>query len=668
MSKGFDLNLTAARPALLAGHDNVVDVLIRIQAPDQPKEGLPERQSLNLAIVVDRSGSMSGRPLHEAKRAATFMIDNLKSTDRAALVVYDESVDVLIPSQQVENKARLKTAIAGIHSGGSTNLHGGWLRGAEEAAGHLDRRFNSRVLLLSDGQANAGLTDNKEIATQCAKLADAGVSTSTYGLGENFNEELMVTMARSGRGNGYYSETADTLLERFQEEFSLLSALCARNVRLYLSPLPGVRCEMLNLYEESNDGSWRMPDLAYDGEAWAAVRLHADSASLPVVGETLALLQAYVAYEDLEGSVCKIPEIWFTLPVFENAKFFALEENADVLRRVTDAEAARLQEAASRAARQGDWNEVQAILSKAREMAKRSPWLDEIVAYLEGLAAQRNQVLFSKEARYAAANLSTRQRPKSEFDASFDNASLPLFQRIVTRQGASRQFSTKTHVYQLDRFDNYPVAVVDGMRILLDTGSPFSVGNGKVEIAGRQFNLGSQMGITVDQLSRWMNTKIDALIGSDVLSDFAVSMDWWQSSVAFLPKGTALAGAELAAGLLMGTPVLEFSAAGRKAKGVFDTGAKLCYAPESALSNLVPVNHIHDLHPMTGPFETDVFELNVEVGGHTFVANCGVLPKPLGALLGGMTGIEWVIGADLLRQGTIGLDLCKGRLTAVWKP
>jgi Ca-activated chloride channel family protein len=439
MSNGFDLSLTAARPALLAGHDNTVDVLIRVQAPDRPTKGLPERPRLNLAIVIDRSGSMSGQPLHEAKRAAAFMVDNMKSTDRVAVVTYDESVNVLVPSRQVENKAQFKTTISGIHSGGSTNLHGGWLRGAEEAAGHLDPRFTSRVLLLSDGLANAGVTDLDEIATQCAKLADAGVSTSTYGLGNGFNEELMLAMARSGRGSGYYSETADSLLERFQEEFSLLAALCARNVRLYLSPLPGVQCEMLNLYEEAKDGSWRLPDLAYDGEAWAGVRLHIDSASLPVAGETLALLQAQVAYEDIEGVAFSIPEIWLTLPVLEEAKFLAVEENTDVLRRVTEAEAARLQESASRAARQGNWKEVEALLNKAREMAKHSPWLKEIVEYLEGLAAQRNHVAFSKEAIYAAAHMSTRQRPKAEFHALFNNLEAASHLRINTRQGKRRQ-------------------------------------------------------------------------------------------------------------------------------------------------------------------------------------------------------------------------------------
>ena len=183
MSVGFDVSLSAARPALVAGRDNSVEVLIRVQAPDAPKGGLPERPRLNLAIVIDRSGSMAGEPLHQAKRCAAFMIDSLTAADRGCVVAYDDTVQVVAESRPVTNKEHFKGAISHIHDGGSTNLHGGWLKGAEEAAKYLDPSTISRVLLLSDGNANAGLTATDQIATQCAQLADTGVTTSTYGLG-----------------------------------------------------------------------------------------------------------------------------------------------------------------------------------------------------------------------------------------------------------------------------------------------------------------------------------------------------------------------------------------------------------------------------------------------------------------------------------------------------
>jgi Ca-activated chloride channel family protein len=435
MSTIIDLSLAAVRPGLVAGRENVVDVLVRVQAPDAPKTGLPERPRLNLAVVIDRSGSMSGQPLHEAKRCAALMIESLGASDHASVLAYDDTVQVFAESQPVKSKEKFKVAIAHIREGGSTNLHGGWLKGAEEAAKKLDLIYISRVLLLSDGNANVGLTNLDEVASQCAQLADTGVTTSTYGLGRSFNEELMMAMARAGRGNGYYSETADSLLERFREEFSLLASLCARDVRLRVTPLPGIRCELLNLYELTGDGAWRLPDLAYDGEAWAAIRLHINPSALTAVGETVAILQAGVAYRDLAGSESAIPESWLSLPVLTEEEFRVLPEDESVARRFHEAEAARLQEFASRAARQGDWNGVDGLLARARGLAANSPWLNEVVTSLERLAAQRDDVLFSKEAQYAATSMSARQRYKKESAALSDEATLPSYLQRRIRQG-----------------------------------------------------------------------------------------------------------------------------------------------------------------------------------------------------------------------------------------
>jgi Ca-activated chloride channel family protein len=291
------------------------------------------------------------------------------------------------------------------------------------------------VLLLSDGNANAGLTNLDEIASQCARLADTGVTTSTYGLGQSFNEDLMIAMARSGRGNGYYSETADSLLERFREEFSLLAALCARDVRLRVTPLPGIRCELLNLYELANDGAWRLPDLVYDGEAWAAIRLRLNPTALPAVGEMVAIIQASVSYRNLAGLESEIPESWLSLPVLTEEAFRVLPEDESIARRFHEAEAAKLQEFASRAARQGDWNRVDGLLAQARSLAAISPWLNEVVTNLEQLAAQRNNVLFSKEAQYAAASMSARVRYKMESAALSDEGTLPSHLQRKIRQG-----------------------------------------------------------------------------------------------------------------------------------------------------------------------------------------------------------------------------------------
>ena len=434
MSNQFALCLTPARAAL-STHNSVVDVLLRVQAPDLPTT-LPDRPNLNLSIVIDRSGSMQGRPLSEAKRSATFMIDSLTPKDRVSIVAYDDNVQVMAPSQQVDNKGRLKAVVALIQTAGSTNLHGGWLKGAEEVAAHLNPGSVSRVLMLSDGCANTGIVDTDAIAAQCSELGNVGVSTSTYGLGNAFNEDLMTAMAHSGRGNSYYSDRAESLLERFQEEFSLLSSLCARDVQLQLSLSPGVRCEMLNLYQAAGEG-WRLPDLAYDGEAWAALRLTVDAEAVPAIGQSLALCEASVTCRSMNGQAIQIPASRLSLPVFSSENYQAVPVNQNVIRRVTEAEAAKLQNKASSAARHENWTEVERLLFQVRAMAVHSPWLGEMVAHLEVLAAQRDTRRFSKEALFCALGSSARLRAKREDEPGYQQSSSAahLRQRVV--QGGS---------------------------------------------------------------------------------------------------------------------------------------------------------------------------------------------------------------------------------------
>ena len=245
--------ITARRPALLAGHDNELDVLVRVQAPDAPAE-LPKRNPLHLALVIDRSGSMSGQPLDEAKRCAEFVLDGLQPTDRLSVVVYDDQVQTLVPTMPLARQGDRCAA----RSARSTPAAPPTCTAAGSRAPRRSRRtprtnITSRVILLSDGCANHGLVDHDPIYAQCADFARAGVTTSTYGLGHGFNEELMIGMARHGQGSSYYGQTADDLMDPFREEFELLNALCARRLRLEIEPAPGVKAKMLNDYVADGD-------------------------------------------------------------------------------------------------------------------------------------------------------------------------------------------------------------------------------------------------------------------------------------------------------------------------------------------------------------------------------------------------------------------------------
>lgn len=430
------LKVTPRRPALLAGQDNTLEVLIQVQAPADPPQG-HQRAPLSLALVLDRSGSMNGAPIREAVRCARAMIDRLRPEDRLALVIYDNQVETLAPAQLLHDKSPLYQALESVYTRGMTNLHGGWLRGAEELAAHTSANTLSRVLLLSDGQANDGLTDQDEIAGQCAQLAAACVTTSTYGLGRDFNESLMEVMARAGQGQAYYGETAEDLLEPFQREFDLLDALCAKRLRLNVRA-DWIEVSLLNLYVKEGD-STVLPDLAYGSEAWAVLRLKIPQALTGEGhGESCPLIEVTLTGQSPEGRELAFAPITLELPSVPIQAFHAISENEMVVRRVGEVDAAGYQEQAHLAARRGDWRRVRQLLQNARDRAKDNPWVEAIVAKLEALAAREDTERFSKEARYSSRTMSSRVAALNEsldFDSDASKPGTSSYVRRKREQG-----------------------------------------------------------------------------------------------------------------------------------------------------------------------------------------------------------------------------------------
>jgi len=434
------LLLTPRRAALLAGHDNELDVLVRVQAPQAPA-GTPPRHALHLALVIDRSGSMAGEPLEHAKRCAEFMVDGLQDPDRLSVVVFDNQVATLAPAALLHDKTRVRRAIRAITSGGNTDLHRGWLQGAETLAPHTRADVISRVVLLSDGNANSGLTDGKQIAGQCAELARTGITTSTYGLGRGFNEELMIDMARHGKGHSYYGSTASDLMDPFREEFALLNATCARNLRLEPATSAGVSATLLNDYVLAGEssampGSWWLPDLAYAGEAWAVLRLRISRQRVDATSAE-TLLGITVHYVGLDGEPRAIAGALSMLPTLPAAAFQAIAEDELVARRAGELEAARLQQEAREHARRHDWAQVDATLLRASRSAEHNPWVRESIVELRTLAAQRDDVMFAKESAFQARRMHTRLAAQDEgdSDANIIGSASYSYLRRKTHQG-----------------------------------------------------------------------------------------------------------------------------------------------------------------------------------------------------------------------------------------
>ena len=194
------------------------------------------RVPINLSLVLDRSGSMAGEKLHAAREAAAFLIRRLAPEDVVSVVAYDDEVETVALPATGDRQYDLAQAVRQIGPGGSTNLSGGWLRGRELVASRRRDGAVNRVLLLTDGLANAGITDASLLCGLAGGAKRDGITTSTIGFGADYDEQLLRRMADAGGGNTWYIERPDQAPGVFEEEIEGLLSLSAQNVAIEITP------------------------------------------------------------------------------------------------------------------------------------------------------------------------------------------------------------------------------------------------------------------------------------------------------------------------------------------------------------------------------------------------------------------------------------------------
>ena len=186
----MELTLIPERPAIPVNSAVTLPVLVRLTAPAVPQMA---RKPLNLCLVIDRSGSMAGEKLRQTIASARFVIQRLAPTDLLSVVQFDERVKVVISPRHVKNREHLCALLDSIRDGGSTNLSGGWFRGSDCVREAASPDSINRVIPLTDGQANHGITDPAILVTHAAELTEEGITTTTLGYGEDFNDNLLIS-------------------------------------------------------------------------------------------------------------------------------------------------------------------------------------------------------------------------------------------------------------------------------------------------------------------------------------------------------------------------------------------------------------------------------------------------------------------------------------------
>jgi len=212
-------------------------LLVEVTTPALPAS---ERTTpASLVVVLDRSGSMGGDRLEHAQRALCDVVDRLGPTDLFGLVAFDDTVDVIVPAGPVTEPEGIKRAICSLRPRGSTDLAAGLLRGFKEAR-RLETEAGVRVLLISDGHANRGVTDPAIIGPKVAELVDSRITTSSLGVGLGYDETLLDVIAKEGTGDMYFAAEADTAVGAIAQECGELLGHRFLQCRLTISPGNGV--------------------------------------------------------------------------------------------------------------------------------------------------------------------------------------------------------------------------------------------------------------------------------------------------------------------------------------------------------------------------------------------------------------------------------------------
>ena len=161
------------RQLVRAGARSTRYVLLQATAPKRRPARQPKRPPVNVAFVLDRSGSMGGTKLALAKYAVERALTGLGPKDRFAIVTYDDRIETVLSSRLATqaNKTKALLRLQQVDARGSTDLHGGWSAGANALRAHLSPAGVTRCLLLTDGLANIGLIDAPALAAFAADLA-----------------------------------------------------------------------------------------------------------------------------------------------------------------------------------------------------------------------------------------------------------------------------------------------------------------------------------------------------------------------------------------------------------------------------------------------------------------------------------------------------------------
>jgi Ca-activated chloride channel family protein len=367
-------------------------IQIQVTAPDDPVPR--DRPNVNLSLVIDRSGSMSGaRKLDYVKTAAHQLVDMMGPDDILSIVTYDDRVSVPWPARRVDgNRETLHRIIAGLYPGASTFLSGGLEEGFRQAREGRRKGYLNRVLLLSDGLANVGVTHRGALREIAAGMARQGVSVSTFGVGNDFDEDLMAGTASSGGGNYRYLGDPEGIVAALGSELRTASRTIASEVEI-----------VIRLRRDCRFGSvlgrdWRREGDAYvirlgdlpAGErrtVFANLNVEGERAGVREVGDVLLRYRDQVS----EKTVSAAPRT-VSLELVRDERLHREGYDRSVQEKKAVAQSSAMIQDAARLADEGKKDQAKEVLGKAAAGLSAAPASPAVKAEMERAAEYGNRL------------------------------------------------------------------------------------------------------------------------------------------------------------------------------------------------------------------------------------------------------------------------------------
>jgi Ca-activated chloride channel family protein len=351
-----------SHPYLVPGTSDLFATL-EVSAVDVPGA---KRAPVNLALVIDRSGSMSGEKIMQARRAALRLVDLLDDADRLAIVHYGSDVRFFAGEFATpENKDRMRRYIRNISDEGGTNIGDGLMAGKAQLDKARSDFTVNRLILLSDGQPTVGITSEPGLANVASRIRSAGTTVTSLGVGADFNEDLMRRLAEIGGGSYGFIRDAESTAALFERDLQQAGTMVARSVAVSFEVPAGIEFREVfgrPVMRSGNRVTVQMPDFSARQVEKLVVHLTASASGAESAPVDVADFR--LDYTDLLTSSAADANVKLAAMVTNDRSLADQRRDKDAFVLATRARASQNVEKAAVAMQRGRFQEAQQLIQQ----------------------------------------------------------------------------------------------------------------------------------------------------------------------------------------------------------------------------------------------------------------------------------------------------------------